>query len=66
MTVLPSERAQYSAIIDDILAEGDLNTISAKQIRRGLQARLGIDISEKKVRLFPFLALRVPLFCLLV
>jgi len=49
MSLLPAERAQYSAIIDDILASGDLNTISAKQIRKGLQAVLKIDIADKKV-----------------
>jgi hypothetical protein len=48
-TVLPSERAQFSALIDGILAEGDLSTISAKQIRKGLQAKLTFDISSKKV-----------------
>ena len=47
--VSSSERAQYSAIIDDILASGDLQTISAKQIRKGLQARLEVDVSDKKV-----------------
>lgn len=47
--VLPAERAQYSAIIDDILATGDLTTISAKTIRKGLAAKLDIDISDKKV-----------------
>lgn len=48
MSLLPSERAQYSAIIDGILATSDLQTISAKQIRKGLQAKLEIDISFKK------------------
>lgn len=47
--VLPSERAQFSAIIDRILAGGDLATISAKQIRNALAAKLEIDLSEKKV-----------------
>jgi DEK C terminal domain len=47
--LLPAERAQYSAIIDGILASGDLQTISAKQIRKGLEAKLDIDISDKKV-----------------
>jgi upstream activation factor subunit UAF30 len=47
--LLPAEHAQYSAIIDGILASGDLETISAKQIRKGLQAKLEIDISDKKV-----------------
>lgn len=48
--VLPAERAQYSAIIDGILATGDLQTISAKQIRKGLAAQLDLDLSDKKVR----------------
>jgi hypothetical protein len=48
-TVLPAELAQYSAIIDGILAEGDLQTISAKAIRRQLQEKLGFDITDKKV-----------------
>lgn len=41
---------QYSAIIDSILEGADLNTISAKRIRKGLQERLGHDISGEKVR----------------
>ncbi len=47
--VLPSERAQYSAIIDGILASSDLTTISAKAIRKELAAALDVDISDKKV-----------------
>ncbi|RDL40077.1 Uncharacterized protein BP5553_00056 [Venustampulla echinocandica] len=47
-TVLPAEKAQYSAIIDGILASSDLQTISAKQIRKGLAAQLDIDLSDKK------------------
>lgn len=48
MSLTPSETAQYSAIIDDILASSDLTTISAKHIRKGLQAKLNEDISDKK------------------
>ncbi|TVY81728.1 Upstream activation factor subunit spp27 [Lachnellula suecica] len=44
----PAEQAQYSAIIDGILASADLQTISAKQIRKGLAAQLGTDLSEQK------------------
>jgi len=47
--VLPSERAQFSAIIDTILANSDLSTITAKQIRKQLQSKVIGDISEKKV-----------------
>ncbi|KIN03885.1 hypothetical protein OIDMADRAFT_143370 [Oidiodendron maius Zn] len=48
MSLLPSEKAQYSAIIDVILANSDLNTISARRIREELEAKLGQDVSEKK------------------
>ncbi|OAF98724.1 SWIB-domain-containing protein, partial [Paraphaeosphaeria sporulosa] len=44
----PDIAEQYSAIIDSILEEADLNTISAKRIRKGLQERLGHDISGEK------------------
>lgn len=47
--VLPSEKARYSAIIDDIIAKGDLTTISAKQIRKGLQDAIEKDLSDQKV-----------------
>ncbi|KAH8645985.1 hypothetical protein BGZ60DRAFT_424698 [Tricladium varicosporioides] len=46
--LLPAEKAQYSAIIDGILATGDLQTISAKQIRKALGEQLGIDLTDKK------------------
>ncbi|TAQ91303.1 hypothetical protein B7494_g272 [Chlorociboria aeruginascens] len=45
----PSEEAQYSAIIDSILATSDLNTITRKDIKAGLEKALGYDISDKKV-----------------
>lgn len=44
----PAERAQFSAIIDGILSTADLQTISAKQIRKGLSDKLGVDLSDKK------------------
>jgi hypothetical protein len=47
---LPAEvEASYSAIIDGILARSDLNTISAKRIRKGLQEQVEYDISGQKV-----------------
>jgi restriction endonuclease S subunit len=49
--VTSEENSQYATIIDKILKEGDLNTISAKQIRKDLEAELGFDLSGKKVRL---------------
>jgi upstream activation factor subunit UAF30 len=49
MTDLPPEvEASYSAIIDSILAASDLNTISAKRIRKGLQEKVDYDISHQK------------------
>lgn len=39
----------YSRIIDDILSNSDLNTISAKKIRKGLQDHVGQDLTPQKV-----------------
>ena len=52
-TVPLEQRASYSAIIDDILGASDLNTISAKRIRKGLQDKVAVDLSDQKVRLIP-------------
>ena len=49
----PDIAEKYAAIIDDILENADLNTISAKRIRKGLQERLGHDISGEKVPTCP-------------
>lgn len=44
-----NERARYTDIIDGILADADLETISRKKIRQGLEASLGgKDLSEQK------------------
>ncbi|KAF1845731.1 SWIB-domain-containing protein [Cucurbitaria berberidis CBS 394.84] len=46
---LPTEvEASYSAIIDEILRGSDLNTISAKRIRKGLQERVEYDTTHQK------------------
>jgi hypothetical protein len=50
-TVLPSETAQFSAIIDGILAHSDLDTVSAKAIRKELAAKLDLNLDEKRVSL---------------
>jgi hypothetical protein len=47
--VAPEVEASYSVIIDVILQSSDLNTISAKAIRKGLQAKVDHDISGQKV-----------------
>ncbi|KAF2265679.1 SWIB-domain-containing protein [Lojkania enalia] len=44
----PEVEASYSAIIDSILAASDLNTVSAKRIRKGLQEKVDYDISHQK------------------
>jgi len=45
-----AQAAAYIIIIDDILAKADLQTISAKRIRKELQQRIGTDLSDQKVR----------------
>ena len=51
-TAVPAEqRASYAAIIDEILATADLETISAKRIRIGLQERVDYDLGSQKVLL---------------
>jgi len=49
LTVTPEQRASYSTIIDSILDSADLDTISAKAIRKSLQTKVDYDLSEKKV-----------------
>jgi upstream activation factor subunit UAF30 len=47
---LPKDvEASYSAIIDEILRASDINTISAKRIRKGLQERVKEDLTQQKV-----------------
>ncbi|KAI9812514.1 MAG: hypothetical protein M1832_000408 [Thelocarpon impressellum] len=46
---LPKEvEASYAAIIDSILATSDLNTVSEKRIRKGLQAKVQYDLTPQK------------------
>jgi len=47
--VSPELAASYGAIIEDILASSDLNSISAKQVRKQLGQKLGSDLSKQKV-----------------
>lgn len=47
---VPEDRnAAYTRIIDAILGASDLDQISAKKIRTGLQAAVNHDISGEKV-----------------
>ncbi|KAK5256898.1 hypothetical protein LTR16_002145 [Cryomyces antarcticus] len=48
MSLPPEQEASYSAMIDSILATSDLNTISAKKIRKGLQAAVDYDLTPQK------------------
>ncbi len=47
--VPPEVEAAYATIIDSILAASDLNTISEKRIRKGLQQAVEYDITPQKV-----------------
>ncbi len=44
----PEQEAAYSAIIDNILQTSDLETVSAKRIRKGLQEHVDHDITAQK------------------
>lgn len=46
----PEVEKSFITIIDSILAASDLNTISEKRIRKGLQAAVQYDITPQKVR----------------
>ncbi|BAE55899.1 unnamed protein product [Aspergillus oryzae RIB40] len=47
--MFPEARDQYVPIIDSILAKSDLNTISEKRIRKGLQEEVGYDLTPQKL-----------------
>lgn len=47
--VSPEDRERYTEVIDSILAKSDLNTVSEKRIRTGLQEVVGYDLTPQKV-----------------
>jgi hypothetical protein len=47
------DEPRFANLIDRILRSSDLNTISAKRIRKELSSQLGYDITEHKVRPWP-------------
>ncbi|QIX00271.1 hypothetical protein AMS68_005788 [Peltaster fructicola] len=47
-TLPATQRASYAAIIDDILVHADLDLISAKAIRQGMQDRVDYDLTPQK------------------
>jgi len=48
MSLTPEQKTTYGAIIDSILANSDLERVSARTIRNDLSDRLGKDVSEYK------------------
>ncbi|KAL2019328.1 hypothetical protein VTK56DRAFT_9708 [Thermocarpiscus australiensis] len=42
------EREEYTRIIDDILANADLQTVTRKNIRKGLEEAINRDLSDQK------------------
>lgn len=48
-TVPADVEAKYITIIDSILAASDLQTISEKRVRKGIQAAVDYDIAPQKV-----------------
>ncbi|OJD16558.1 hypothetical protein AJ78_03295 [Emergomyces pasteurianus Ep9510] len=60
---LPDDvQASYIKIIDSILAISDLNTISEKRIRRGLQDAVGYDITPQKAAIKTLIMQRFDIF----
>jgi upstream activation factor subunit UAF30 len=48
--VTAEEEADFTRIIDGILSTADLETVTRKKIREGLETAIGRDLSEQKVR----------------
>ena len=53
--VSSDETTRFVPIIDSILVSCDLNTISEKRIRKGLQAVIEHDLTPQKVTTNPFI-----------
>lgn len=53
MLVTNDEVLQYTSIIDHILKTSDLDTVSRKKVRKGLEQQLGKDLSAQKVHRLP-------------
>jgi upstream activation factor subunit UAF30 len=48
--VTDEERATYTRVIDGVLASVDLETVTRKKIRQGLEEAVDKDLSSQKVR----------------
>ncbi|KKK18693.1 hypothetical protein P175DRAFT_0500068 [Aspergillus ochraceoroseus IBT 24754] len=62
MSLSPDSRDQYIPIIDSILAKSDLNTISEKRIRKGLQEAVGYDLTPQKAAIKQLIMERFDIF----
>jgi upstream activation factor subunit UAF30 len=47
--VTAEEKSSYTRIIDGILSAADLQTVTRKKIRQGLEAAIDKDLSAQKV-----------------
>ncbi|KAL2852995.1 SWIB-domain-containing protein [Aspergillus pseudodeflectus] len=62
MSLSPDARDEYIPIIDSILSKSDLNTISEKRIRKGLQEAVGYDLTPQKAAVKQLIMARFDLF----
>ncbi|KAJ5493443.1 hypothetical protein N7539_002189 [Penicillium diatomitis] len=62
MSLSSEKRDEYSRIIDSILAKSDLNTISEKRIRKGLQEVIGYDLTPQKAEIKQLIMERFDIF----
>ncbi|KAL2795376.1 SWIB/MDM2 domain-containing protein [Aspergillus keveii] len=62
MSLSPDARDEYIPIIDSILSKSDLNTISEKRIRKGLQEEVGYDLTPQKAAVKQLIMARFDLF----
>ncbi|KAL3476779.1 SWIB-domain-containing protein [Aspergillus californicus] len=62
MSLSPSHRDQFIPIIDSILSRSDLNTISEKRIRKGVQEAVGYDLTPQKAAIKQLIMERFDVF----
>lgn len=62
MSLPPEVEASFITIIDSILAASDLDTITEKTIRKGLQQQVEYDITPQKSAIKPLILARFDIF----
>ncbi|KAL2815622.1 SWIB-domain-containing protein [Aspergillus cavernicola] len=62
MSLSPSARDQFIPIVDSILSKSDLNTISEKRIRKGIQEAVGYDLTPQKAAIKQLIMERFDVF----